>query len=264
MLPETSDLVGELSANVPRPVKYRTSTQAIRLFLLILLVFAVGFLCWLADRDLGDLNDLNAHGRTTLARVEDKHVTHGKSDSYSLDYDFHENGVWVYGSKFVDQDEYAAFSPGDTLPVTFLPSRPETYRLDEITPARIEAQQERWLWGELAVFFSFGLILVCVEAMFRQHLALLRDGSITVGVITRSADASKKEFSVTYKFTVDGKFSTATTSYSKKVACTQPFYEQIELGQALTILYLPANPSQSIPYRMLTDVTLSDRGKPAQ
>ena len=262
MLPENSKLAGELSANVPRSAKYTTSTQALRLFLLVLLVFAVGLICRLADRDLGDLNALNAHGRTTLARVEDKHVTHGKSDSYSLDYDFQVNGVWVYGNESVDQDEYAAFSPGDTLPVTFLPSYPETYRLGEITPSRIEAQQGKWRWGELAALFSLGLILICAEITFRQHLILLRDGVVTSGTVTdRSANASKRVFSVTYDFTVDGRFAAPSRSYSKKVACTQPFYEQAELGQALTILYRPANPSQSIPYRTLTDVILLNTGK---
>ena len=262
MLPEHSDFENELLVNVPRSAQFTTSTQLTRLCLLTLLVFAVGLLWWLAGRDLGVLNALKTQGRMTLAHVDDKHIVHGKSDSYYLDYLFKINKTWVYGNESVDQDDYTAASLGDALPVTFLPSDPQIYRLGAITQPRIDAQQNRWRWGELVAFLVFGLLLDCMEVIFRQHLALLRNGVAVAGIVTdRSTDASKKVFSVTYLFTADGRFATATTSYSKKVDCTQPFYEQAELGQALMILYHPANPSQSIPYRMLTDVTLSDTRK---
>ncbi len=257
MLPEISAL-NELPPDVPRGAKFTTSTQVSRLVLLLLLVFAVGLLWRLASCDLGDLNALKIYGRTTLAHVVGKHVYQGKSKTYYLDYTFDGDGIWVDGKESVGQDEYADSRPGEAIEVTFLPSSPQTYRLGTVTQARIEAQQSRWLWGELAAFVFFSLLLIGMEATFRQHLSLLRDGSVAAGTITEhSVSPSQKAFFVAYQFTVDGRFAFESRPHSKKVTCTQPFYEQTEVGQVLTVLYNPACPSQNIPYRMLTDVTLS-------
>ena len=261
MIPEISAL-DELTTDVPRPARFTTSSQAARLFLLFLLIFSVGLLWHLADRDLGNMNALKSHGRTALAHVIGKHTTQGKSTGYYLEYDFNVNGVWVYGDESVDEDEYTEGRPGGAIIVTFLPSRPETYALGAVTQGRVEAQQSRWLWGEFGALVFFGLLLIGTEAAFRRHLSLLRDGSVAAGTITeRSKSPSQKEFCVTYQFFVDGRFAVESKSHSKKFTCLQPFYEQTEVGQALTILYDPARPSQNIPYRMLTDVTLSTKGK---
>ena len=259
MIPEISAR-DELTTDVPRPARFTTSTQAARVFLLLLVVFSVGFLCYLADRDLGDMNALKAHGRTTLAHVTGKHITQGKSISYSLEYDFKVDGDWVYGDKNVSEDVYADTRPGVALLVTYLPSRPETYALGAMTQGRVEAQQSRWLWGDSGALVFFGLLLIGAEVTFRRHLSLLRDGSVAAGIIIeRSAGASQKEFCVTYQFLAEGRFAVESKSHSTKLSCTQSFYEQTEMGQGLTILYSPAHPSQNIPYRMLTDVTLSHR-----
>ena len=259
MLPKRPTL-DELPMGVPRPARFTTSTQAARLFLVSLIVFAVGLLWHLADLDLGDMNALKAHGHTTLAHVIGKHITHGKSNTYYLDYTFDGEGVWVDGKESVGKDEYEDTEHGEPIQVTFLPSLPQTYRLGTMTQARIEAQRSRWLWGEFGAFVFFGLMLVAAEANFRQHLSLLRHGLAVVGTVTdRSISPSRKAFFVTYQFTVDGRFAVESRSYSKKVTCLPRFYEQTELGQPLTILYNPPCPSQNIPYRMLTDVTLSER-----
>ncbi len=266
MLPETS-VPDELPPEVPRPAKFTASTQVSRLFLLALLLFAVGLLWWLADRDLGNMAALKARGHTTLAHVVGKHITQGKSTSYYLDYTFDGDGIWVDGEESVGEDEYTDAQNGEPIQVTFLPSHPETYRLGAVTQARIMARQGRWLWGGLAASAVLGLLLACAEANFRQHLALLRDGSVAAGTVTdrsiKPISSSQKAFYVTYQFTAEGRFAVANRSYLKKVTCTQRFYEQTELGQLLTILYDPARPSQSIPYRMLRDVTLPNRGKTA-
>ncbi len=253
----------ELTTDVPRAANFKTSTHVSRLFLLLLLFFVVGFVWWLADCDLGDLNTLKAHGRTTLAHVVGRHISHGKSDCYYLDYTFDGDGIWVDGiwvdgMEGVGEDEYRDTRRGTAIEVTFLPSRPETYRLGTVTPARIEAQRSRWLWGELGAFVLFGLLLIGMEATYRQHLSLLRDGLAVEGTVTdRSPGPVHKAFCVTYQFMVDGRFAVESRSYSNKVTCSQLFYEKTELGQPLTVLYNPACPSQNIPYRMLTDVILS-------
>lgn len=259
MLPETPAL-DELTPDVPRTARFTTSTQVSRLFLLLLLLFAVGLLGWLASRDLGNMNALKVRGHTTLAHVVGKHITQGKSTSYYLDYTFDGDGIWVDGEESVGEDEYADAQNGEPIQVTFLPSCPQTYDLGTMTQERIRARQRVWLWGEFGAFVFFGLSLVGTEVALRQHLSLLRDGSVAAGTVTdRSISPSQKAFFVTYQFTVDGRFAVESKSHSKKFTCTQPFYEQTELGQVLKVLYNPACPSQNIPYRMLTDVTLSKR-----
>lgn len=258
MLPETS-VPDELPPEVPRPAKFTASTQVSRLFLLALLLFAVGLLWWLADRDLGNMAVLKARGHTTLAHVVGKHITQGKSTSYYLDYTFDGDGIWVDGEESVGEDEYTDAQNGEPIQVTFLPSRPQTYDLGTMTQERIQARQSVWLWGEFGAFVFFGLLLIGTEVTFQRHLSLLRDGSVATGTVTdlRSPGAPQGLFHVAYQFKADG------TLYSERVLCPQRFHEQTDLGQTLTILYDPAHPSRSIPYRMLTDVALSNRGKTA-
>ena len=256
MFPETSTPDG-LTSDVPRAVQFTASTEAARLFLFLSVVLVAYSLGWLHVRDISTLNALKAHGRTTLARVIGKHSTQGKSISYSLEYDFIVGSDWVYGDENVSEDVYAETRNGAALPVTFLPSHPETYERGTVTQERIQARQSAWLWGETWAFAFFGLLLLGMEATLRRHLLLLRGGTAVAGTVTdRSMDPARKEFSVTYEFTVDGRFAVERRSHSKKVICNRSFHELMETGRALTVLYNPARPSQSIPYRMLTDVTL--------
>lgn len=255
MIPETS-VPDELTTDTPRAAEFTTSTQAARLFLLLSIVFLSGFLGWLHDRDLGRLKALKAQGHTTLARVVGKHTAHSKSTTYYLDFTFDGDGIWVNGAENVGENEYTDTQPNQTIPLTFLPSYPQTYELGTVTEERIQERQRVWLWGEFGFFACFGLLLFGTEATRRRHLSLLRDGSIALGIVTdRSMRPPQGPPQVKYQFATDGKL------YSEKVCTTHRLYEQAEIGQALTVLYDPAHPAQSIPYRMLTDVTLSDRGK---
>ena len=250
MLPETP-APDALTDDVPRAARFATSTQISRLSLLLFMVFVACLLGWLHDRDLGRMNALKAQGRTALAHVVGKHTSQGKSTSYYLEYDFKANGVWQYGERNVSEDEYAESRLGEAVLVTYLPSQPETFVFGAMTRARIRARQGVWLWGEGAAFAFFSVWLFGMVSTFRRHLSLLRDGTVAAGIITeRSPGPTQGMFHVTYQFVADGK------RYSERISSTQPFYEQMELGQALAVLYDPGQPSHNIPYRMLKDVSL--------
>jgi len=253
MLPETCAPDG-LTDDVPRAARFTTSTQVSRLSLLLFIVSVACLLGWLHDRDLGRMKALKAQGRAALARVVGKHTTQGKSTSYFLEYDFRVNRGWQYGERSVSEDEYAGSRPGDAAVVTYLPSQPETFVFGAMTPARIQERQGVWLWGEGAAFAFLSVWAFGMEATFRRHLSLLRDGTATQGVITdRNARPPQGPPQVTYQFVADGR------TYSEKISTSFRFYEQAEPGSTLTVLYDPARPSHSIPDRALTNVTLSDR-----
>ena len=254
MLPETSAPDG-LTDDIPRAARFTTSTQVSRLSLLLFIVCVACLLGWSHDRDLGRMNALKAQGRASLAHVVGKYTSQGKSTSYYLEYDFKKaNGAWQYGEKSVSENEYAGSRPGEAAMVTYLPSQPETFVFGAMTPTRIQARQDAWLWGEGAAFAFFSVWLIGMEATFRRHLSLLRDGTVTLGVVTdRGMRSPQGPPQVTYQFLADSK------PYSEKIGTTYRFYEQVEQGKTLTVLYDPARPSHSIPYRVLTDVALAKR-----
>ncbi len=240
--------------DVPRSARFTTAAQVSRLFLLLFVAAVAVLLGWLQNRDLSRLKALKVQGHTTLARVVGKHTSVGKSTSYYLEYTFDGDGIWVNGAENVGEDEYTDAQPNETIQVTFLPSYPQIYELGTMTEERIEARQDVWLWGEFAASAFLGLLLFGTEATRRRHLSLLCGGSVASGIVTdHSTGPSQGVFHVTYQFTADGRL------YSEKVSSTQRFHQQAELGQVLTVLYDPARPSHSIPYRMLTDVFLSQQ-----
>lgn len=253
MLPETCAPDG-LTDDVPRAARFTARTHASRLLLLLFIAGVACLLGWLHDRDLGRMNALKAQGRASLAHVVGKHTHDGKFATYYLEYDFKARGVWQYGERSVSEDEYAGSRRGGAALVTYLPSQPETFVFGTMTPARIQAWQDAWLWGEGAASALLGLLFFGTEATRRRHLALLRDGTVTLGTVTdRSIGPLQGSPQVTYQFLADGK------PYSEKISTTYRFYEQVEQGKTLTVLYDPACPSHSIPYRVLTDVTLAKR-----
>jgi len=250
MLPETCAPNG-LTDDVPRAARFTTSTQVSRLSLLLFIACVACLLGWSHDRDLGRMNALKAQGRAALAHVVGKHTFVGKSTSYYLEYTFDGDGIWVNGDESVGEDEYNDTRPGEVIPVTFLPSYPQIYEIGTMTEERIQARQGVWLWGEGAAFAFFSLWVLGMESTFRRHLSLLRNGTVTLGVVTnRSTRPPQGPPQVTYQFVADGK------TYSEKISTSFRFYEQAELGKTLTILYDSARPSHSIPYRMLRDVFL--------
>lgn len=251
MLPETCAPDG-LTDDVPRAARFTARTHASRLLLLLFIAGVACLLGWLHDRDLRRMNALKVQGRASLAHVVGKHTHDGKSTSYYLEYAFKANGAWQYGERSVSEDEYAGSRPGGAALVTFLPSQPETFVFGTMTPARIQAWQNAWLWGEGAASAFLALLFFGTEAARRRHLLLLRDGTVILGTVTdRSMLQGLPQ--VTYQFLADSK------PYSKKISTTYRFYEQVESGKTLTVLYDPAYPSHSIPYRVLTDVALAKR-----
>ena len=253
MLPETCAPDG-LTDDVPRAARFTARTHASRLLLLLFIAGVACLLGWLHDRDLRRMNALKVQGRASLAHVVGKHTSQGKSTSYYLEYDFSVGRVWQYGERSVSEDEYAGSGLGEAAQVTYLPPHPETFVFGTMTRARIQERQSLWLWGEGAALAFFSLWAFGMESTLRRHLSLLRNGAVTLGVVTeRSTRPPQGPPQVTYQFVAGGK------PYSEKISTDFRFYERAELGKTITVLYDPGHPSHSIPYRVLTDVALAKR-----
>jgi hypothetical protein len=258
MITNEAALEPELTGPTPRPVRFTEATQAVRLFLLFLLVGGLLLMVWLASRDLGDLQALHARGKVAQAEILDRWVGHGKSDSYWLKYAFGVSGDVIYGETSVTREQYARTAVGESLTVTYLPSDPETHRVGEVTADRVTDERVNWTMGSLAVGLVLGLLFAGTEAHYRYRRRLLRDGVAVVGVVTgrRAVQSKSTEYYVRYEYPLRGQPLTDPWRQGE-VPVSGGLYAALREGQPLTILYLPWHPPTSLPYRTLTCVTLA-------
>lgn len=168
---------GGLTADTPRAARFTPGAQALRLLLLLVAVFVVALFLWWAAQDFRELGALEAHGQTAAAQITGKHIEGGgRSTTGYTDYTFYANGVQVDDKENIALFQYDQSPSSGTLPVTFLPSHPQTHRVGAVTQGRIQHQGGVWIFRVLGACVFWGLLLPLLDFLLRQRLGMLRDG----------------------------------------------------------------------------------------
>lgn len=220
--------------------------------MLALLIGVTWLVAWCGTRDIGDLTALLNHGVTTTAHVTDKHVHHGKSTSYAVDYSFTVDREEVDSQESVSSWEYDNANIGDPIRVTYLPEDPQTHRVGDVTRDRLDTQQSHWHMGTAAAAIALGLILLAAEMNYRGYRRLLEEGVPVTGTVTdqRMVRGKSATYYLLYEF--PGPLGTQTN----KVTVSYRVYATSSPGEHLTVLYDPAKPKYNRPYCALTDARL--------
>lgn len=112
----------------------------------------------------------------TAAQITGKHIEGGgRSTIHYTDYAFYANGVRVDDKENAALFQYDQSPSSGTLPVTFLPSYPQTHRVGAVTPGSIQRQRVVWVFRVLGACVFWGLLLSLLDFLLRQRLGMLRD-----------------------------------------------------------------------------------------
>jgi hypothetical protein len=227
----------------------------VRIVLTNLAVGATLLCIFLATLDLNGLAALKARGATAVATVTDLEERRGKSTTYRVDYVFSVPGRVINGRDKIERGEYMASRIGDTRTVTYLPGDPDTFRLGAVNDERIAAQRNRWTGGLVGIAALLGGICALVEADYRKHLRLLREGIPVVARVTdgQVVRGNTPAYYLSYRFDL-----TQSVGFSKKVQVNKGLYDLHETGalSEWTVLYDPESPDKNLPYVCITAARL--------
>ena len=243
----------ELDQPAPRPARYTTFTQVARAIGLGGWLFMTVLLFTLAVRDIGDLRGLLATGKMMNAVIYDKYTRSGKHTSYHLQYQYTLDRVPYTGDESVSSNVYYNTPIGARLPITFLPENPAIHRVGQVTKERVDTSARNWIVGIGIACTLLALFLAYIETTSKKQLTMLQYGIATLGTVTgKDARRSGKStvYSVAYSFHADG------SPVWKSMAVPYDVYEGLYPGMYFTVLYMPGNPKDNMPYKAIRSATL--------
>lgn len=238
----------ELRGPTPRPLRFRTGTQLARVFLVLLCLGIPLLLGALLDGARQQAEQLARQGRIVQARVTSRHAS-GRSDGYSLNYEFPLDGRTETGSQSVSEAVYDRTSAGDPLTITYLPAHPGVQRLGKVDAANVKEERmtEGLILGMLLPVF--GGLAGYLEWYFRRQLSLLRNGVAVRADLVEWSEPGPGRYPlyyITYEYDVPN---------GQRLRKTLPVKAQIGAAlvrqQTATVLYNPRKPQESNFYLAL-------------
>ncbi|AIE87526.1 DUF3592 domain-containing protein [Fimbriimonas ginsengisoli] len=139
---------------------------------------------YLGVRDVGDLRQLQVHGKQIQARVLDMHQTTGKNTAYWITYSYDLSGKTEDFQEEVDRETFESTSDGSTILVTALPADPSVHRRGFVDEDRIAKARFRWTAGTVILGLIFEGIFLAVADKTRKEMRILRDFYAGPGRIT--------------------------------------------------------------------------------
>jgi hypothetical protein len=226
----------ELRSPIPRRVVLSRAGKRLSLLWAVLTLAVPGYVYFALSR-------VTTHaGRYLYDYVEVAGVIHDKKvrdgvpgKTHYLYYGFQSHGgVERRASIRVAEPVYEAFEVGDSVKVVYLPQNPDVHELPELAerPGRPPA---------LGVSLAMAAVLLLLYEMIRRkHRHLTADGSTVRGVVDTVRRRGSR-YIYTSKCTVGGKERVLRGTESER---------PLKLGDAVTVLYLPQKPEQTLIYRL--------------
>ena len=146
----------------------RVATQALRLMLLLGLIAVSGFGLWRGGSDFREVRALQTEGRTTEAQIITIQTVGATGATRHIGYAFRVGTTVVTGQMDLTRDEVKRLRMGTPLVVTYLPSQPQTYRLDRVDGTRVARRGGMVALLVLRGFAWFGLPFLFLETRRRR------------------------------------------------------------------------------------------------
>ncbi len=186
---------------------------------------------------------------TGKSDVTEKGVRGGR-----LKFTYHVRQVEYEGEDLVDEDAFDSLHIGAHIKVRVLSSWPTRPQLVE-PPGRAASGRGGWLLlallGNVALWFLFRL---CLREPLRQR-ALVREGVATEGAIVRK-EGRRRAWAVQFAYRAPrygadaaGGAPAADKEWQVRMRVGWPDYEAAQVGDAVTVLYDPRQPSRSLIYQ---------------
>jgi len=184
---------------------------------------------------------LRDHGVETTGRVTGTYTRKGSKGSIHYYYRYEFDGGT--GVQSVARKQFEQTRVGDTVPVTYLPSRPQINR------ATTKARLHRWTFDDpvLAVAMFYLLLIVPLVALLAGHgharqRTLAERGVATMAEVTRARQQ-----------VIEYRYGDQTGRY---MFGRRRLRERPAVGQPLVILYDPDKPKRSAPLGAIGDFEL--------
>ena len=243
----------ELLTATPRRVRYTAVTQFVR---------AMAFGIWIAVTVMMVIGiyqtttkqrELAESGKTINATVVERDRQSPNSSWYDLKYRYTVGAIPYTGRETVQKDEYDSKSLGAPIPITYLPGKPWIHREGSIDNATVNTDTQEWVLAILGVFIAGACIVFYWESEYKKRLRLMQQGTAVAGRVLGMETANVGK----------GKVRTVIYSYlngaypmQARVSVSARFYRSIEPGDCITVLHMPRDPADSLPYREISEVKI--------
>ena len=227
--PMSTGSISEANAKTPRRVRFDdTNARVLRVTLIIALLGFLGC-AWVACTTFGTIRTqelLRHEGSMSDGIVTESTPNHG---GVHLKYRFEIDGVWYGGQAEMKANHYRAPTPGETIPILYLPNKPKVNL------------PRGWGWFSMWDMFPYLFLLftmiapgfVIAEVLRERYLA--RMGVVVEGRVT-GCDLNRKPFKVYYEF---------TTQESTAMEGSTDSTDEQEVGASIPIIYLRSNPRRN-------------------
>jgi len=241
----------ELLGSTPRTVRFkdRRSIGALLFMFIFLCPFVYVGLSTFFDTSIATAVSLM--GTTISADVSGKQVEDDSESgtSYRVYLDYRVGGEFESSSSKVSSSDYARLYEDQHVTIKILPLLPDK------SPEIVGASAERWstvkfFWG-ITLFWN-AIVSVFLHLIFVRSLLtrkILVHGIATVGEIskkTRSESDGHTNYLLHYRFDPAG--SNGATSQIATTTVTEAESSCVDVGDQVTVLYLPDKPNWSAIY----------------
>jgi|SRR5579862_9481779 len=232
----------ELLLAPPRMIRKRRSTSRTPILAIILIVaiilIPVGMSIFSVLEPV-----LLSHAPLIDGTIIRRYMTHGRkgSVSYHIDYSYPQDGIMKDDSQSVLRSTYYGLRTGQRVEVRLISIG--GWKSSELDLVFQNYAAERWpVWAIAGIFDT--IILVIIISQYRQK-QLLRNGTPVIGraMEKRITKGKSTSYWVTYEFDAQG-----GGMIQKKKATQSHFYNRINEGDPICIVYDPMHPRRSLIY----------------
>lgn len=224
--------VSDMNAQIPRRVRFDSSSTGALGFGILILLSGLAVLAWLAldtAKDLHIQSTLLQDGQLVNGTVTASTVNRGGT---SVKYTFTVDSVLYSGHAEMKVDNYSVPGEPRLISIRYLPGDPRVN------------QPVDWKWVSVWDLFPFLLLIsmttvgakVVITALRLMNLA--RNGLVVVARVTGCAP-NRRLFTIFYVF---------TSKAQEDIEGSCNLLEEYEAGTAIPIIYLPGNPTRNTRY----------------
>jgi len=243
----------ELLVATPRPVRYTAVTQFVRAMAFGVWITVTAMMVIGVYQTTTRLRELAESGKTINATVVERDRQSPNSSWYDIKYRYTLEAIPYTDRETVQKDDYDSKPLGAPIPITYLPGKPWIHREGSIDNAMVGADTQDWVLAILAVFVIGGCIVFYWESEYKKRLRLMQQGIAVTGRVlgmeTTNAGKSKVR-------TVAYSYSNGAYPMQARASVSSRFYRSIEPGDTITVLHMPRDPADSLPYREISEVKI--------
>jgi hypothetical protein len=226
----------ELSGSSSREVELSRGGKAVASLAIVLMLGAIASIVFLtreASRQAAETNHLLTAGLVVEGVITRHWRTGGEDSKHRIAYEFRHDGRLYGGSATTSKRLWAKLGVGSTVPVRFVPDRPERNHLDGSRTGNMPI----WLPPALsALLVALAMLMVW---LIRRQMQLLADGRPALARVVKH-NSGQHGKSYTYEFPVLG----GGTKKGNSGEISKP----PAVGSTICVIYDRDNPGRNCPY----------------